>query len=193
MRTSNSNLAAIAIISVMTASILALGGCSKEEMESFVKTNMHAEFNVNYADEGKMFVLINQCLEYPDIKDYRAGTLKQPWGPTDPAEIGVAVLEFKPHEVDKVLPYAREYQWITVNPSFSSLDGAVVMASTQLKIMGWRGVVLVYLPQGPDATRVNYSDWDSRWHEANRYMCGGWEQDFPVFQTALGALSILRL
>ncbi len=180
--------AAIAIIGVMAALLLALGGCSKEEMESFVKTNMHPEFNVNYADEGKIFVLINQCLEYPETKDYRTCTLKQPWGPTDPAEIGVTVLEFKPNEVDKVLPYAREYQWITVNPSFSSLGGAVVMASTQLKIMGWRGVVLVYLPQGPDATRVDYSDYDSRWKEANRYMCGGWEQDFPIFQTALGAL-----
>lgn len=174
----------------MTARVLlailcvACAGCGKEEMEDFVDDLMHPEYNVDYADEGKIFVLINHCLEHADEARYRACSMSGP----DSAGLSVQVIPFTPDRVAQVLPYAREYRWITVNPSFSSLEGGILIASTQLKIMKRRGVVLVYLPQGPDRTRVDYTDYDSRWHEANRYMCGGYKQDFPVFQSALNQL-----
>lgn len=171
----------------LIALCLTLIGCSKSMMEDFVDSYMHDAYNVDYADEGKIFVLINHCLEAETSEAYDSCSLRQPWGPASSDEIGVEVLNFAPNEVENVLPYVREYQWITINPSFSSLGGAVVMASTQLKIMEWRGVVLVYLPQGPRKAS-DYSDYDERWYEANRYMCGGWQQEFPIFQSVLTGL-----
>ncbi len=163
---------------------LVCAGCGKEAMEAFVDDLMHPEFNVDYADEGRIFVLVNHCLEHTDEARYRACSMSGP----DSAGLSVQVIPFAPDQVAQAIPYAREYRWVTVNPSFSSLDGGIVMAATQLKIMKRRGVVLVYLPQGPDKTRVDYTDYDSRWHEANRYMCGGYKQDFPVFQQVLNQL-----
>ena len=103
-------------------------GCGKEEMEDFVSNLMHPEFNVDYADEGKVFVLVNNCLEHGAGTDaYKSCTVK--WGPAGPIvsdDVGVEVIPFGPDEVSKAVPYAREYQWVTVNPSFSSVGGALV-------------------------------------------------------------------
>ena len=172
----------LAAVFVLGISVVLLPACTPDEIDDFVNENMHPETNVDYADEGRIFVLHNHCLEFTDEEDYQACSL------VPPGEVPGSITEFDKTQVDQALPYVRRYRWITVNPSFTSVDSAKVVAAVQLKIMRWPGVVLVYLPQGPDKTRVDYSDWDSREDEVNRYLCGGFRTDHVDFREVLHAL-----
>ena len=172
----------IPAVFVLGASLLLLQACEPDEIEDFVRQNMHPTMNIDYADEGKIFVLHNRCLEYADEEDYQTCSL------VPPGEEPGSITKFDKTQVNQALPYVRRYRWITVNPSFTSVESAMVVAAVQLKMMRWPGVVLVYLPQGPDRTRVDYTDWNSREDEVNRYLCGGFRIDHVDFREVLQAL-----
>jgi hypothetical protein len=176
---------------------LLAGACGEQMIDDFIDQHMHRRHCVNWADEGKIFVLHNGCYGLATNDNYRksqeylectmaSNTLEAPWPSTPDAD--VEVQEYGPAQWREVLPWLERYRWITVNPSFSSTSLAVALASTQLKVMHRRGVVLVYLPQGPDATRVDFSSHRSREHEAERYICGGYRIDHIAFRETLRSL-----
>ncbi len=92
----------------------------------------------------------------------------------------------------------RLHRWIDVNPSFTSLGTAQVVALSKLvNRFGFheagepvRGLLLVYLPMGPEAV----VDWEGpnpdkeRYDEVLRTMCGKYPVDHPDFQSVLDTL-----
>lgn len=187
---------------------LFLAACA--DMSALVDT-MNAESTVVYGEGGRMFVLVNRCLDaYPDTDSdgYKSCTLPEgaPWfGPADSTEEGgtaspgarVEVLEYPPDHVDQVLPWVHRFKWITVNPSMCSIRCAVWIASVQMKVMEAEGVVLVYLPQGPDRSEIMDPDTadpcdlpgeDTRENAAHRYLCGRFANDHPEFHATMSRL-----
>ena len=101
-----------------------------------------------------------------------------------------------PAEAQRLL---RLHRWIDVNPSFTSLETAQIVALSKLiNRFGFhregepiRGVLLVYLPMGPEDIHV---DWDGpnpeqdQFDEVLRTMCGKYPVDHDAFQTVMHEL-----
>jgi hypothetical protein len=187
-------------IVLLFASLLATSGC--DQLDTFIRLNMHPEYNVDWSEEGRIFVLKNGCYDlatdenfqtneaYLDCTlalalDAEGNPVFEPPYPVTPGVDDVEIVEIGRDDWEEAIPYVERYRWITVNPSYTAIGGALVVAAVQLKIMHQKGLVLVYLPQGPDRTRVDYSSWDSREDEAARYICGGFRIDHHAFKTTL--------
>jgi hypothetical protein len=172
---------------------------------------MNSDSTVDYGEGGRMYVLLNHCLTaYPDTDSdgYKSCTLPEGYfaGPPDIGEPGgtaspdarVEVLEFSQHQVEQVIPWVHRFGWIAVNPSMCSIRCAVNITSLQMKVMGAPGVVLVYLPQGPDRNEIMSPEeaetplyepsWATRENAVHRFLCGRFANDHPQFHENMTSL-----
>lgn len=174
---------------------------------------------VDYGDEGRIFLLDNHCEPWPDGAPEPPPAPPDCPSPYDPihgavegcpitykppADDGSGLFgpstcgerELSPSEAQLLL---RQHRWIDVNPSFTGLDAAKILSWSKLiDRFGFhedgervRGILLVYLPMGPERDNVRWETADEdrdTFNEVLRTMCGKYPVDHPVFADTLDQL-----
>ncbi len=205
------------------AHVLMGASCKVDEYEADIwdltRSFQRGASYVDYADEGRIFLLDNHCEAWPDSAPVPPPSSTDCPTPLDPMYGAVegCPLTYKPPAADgsglfgpsscgerelsmsEAQLLLRQHRWIDVNPSFTSLDTAKVLAWSKLiDRYGFheegervRGVLLVYLPMGPEYDNVAWetvAEDQDRFDEVLRTMCGKYPVDHPVFQDTLDEL-----